>query len=264
MMASVSIAARDSLRVSTVSLLSSQERSDAVRKLHLPATAQRLTPRAAYSCCRRTSEACTSTPCGSRSPSSFSLRGSEAANSIASSSRSSSGRACASFALSSSSGSVSGVTTCILTRPIVMASPSLIRTVPGGRRIALPDRCRRLPLAHVERRERLMLVELGDALAHQLECGRETRREHGRCMRGLDHVLDQEVVEPRPVARLPDQPLQRLARLGERPHCALGEPHPRECMFLPLLRIGGEQVVQRCRPLRMLDMGDGLGLPAAE
>ena len=45
-MASVSIAARDSLRVSTVSLLNSQERSLAVRKLHFPPTRTRLTPRA--------------------------------------------------------------------------------------------------------------------------------------------------------------------------------------------------------------------------
>ena len=68
-MASVSIAARESLRVSTVSLLSSQERSSAVRNVHLPPMRTRLTPRGAYSSCRRASAARTSTPCGSRAAS---------------------------------------------------------------------------------------------------------------------------------------------------------------------------------------------------
>ena len=90
-MASVSIAARESLRVSTVSLLSSQERSLAVRNVHLPPTRTRLTPRVAYSSCSRASAARTSMPCGSRAASAFSSSGSAEANSIASSSRSSSG-----------------------------------------------------------------------------------------------------------------------------------------------------------------------------
>ena len=48
-MASVSIAARDSLRVSTVSLVSSQDRSSAVRNVHFLPMRTRLTPRVAYS-----------------------------------------------------------------------------------------------------------------------------------------------------------------------------------------------------------------------
>ena len=42
MIASVSIAARDSLRVSTVSLVSSQDRSSAVRNVHLLADAHQV------------------------------------------------------------------------------------------------------------------------------------------------------------------------------------------------------------------------------
>src|ERR1043165_7477141 len=53
MIASVSFAARESFFGSTDSRASSQARSFAVRKVHLPAMRIRLTPRGAYSACRR-------------------------------------------------------------------------------------------------------------------------------------------------------------------------------------------------------------------
>ena len=58
-MASVSIAARESLRVSTVSLVSSQDRSSAVRKVHFLPMRTRLTPRVAYSALSRASASLT-------------------------------------------------------------------------------------------------------------------------------------------------------------------------------------------------------------
>ena len=90
-MASVSIAARDSLRVSTAFLVSSHDRSSAVRKVHLPPIFTRLTPRVAYSALSRASASLRSTPSGNCRASVASSSGSPAANSNASSRRSSSG-----------------------------------------------------------------------------------------------------------------------------------------------------------------------------
>src|SRR5262245_3488987 len=223
MMASVSIAARESLRVSNVSLLNSHDRSVAVRNVHLPLTRTRLTPRAAYSSCRRSSAPCTSTPCGIRAASDFSSSGSAEANSIASSNRSSSGRisACASGAVSGSSTST-GITT-------VSLGIALASSIPWRRRRRHAV-CRRQPilpryaLAHVDRRERPLLVNLHQSLAHELERRGEARREHRRRERRLDHERDQIFVEPRPIRGLADQALERLARLGGRPDGALGQP----------------------------------------
>src|ERR1700704_5181668 len=67
MIASVSLAARESFLGSTLSRASNQARSLAVRNIHLPATRTRLTPRGAYSACRRRIAPATSTPSGSRS-----------------------------------------------------------------------------------------------------------------------------------------------------------------------------------------------------
>src|SRR5215472_2906857 len=184
MMASVSIAARESLRASTVSLLNSQERSLAVRKVHLPPIRTRWTPRVAYSSCSRRSAVCTSTPCGSRSASDASSSGPAEANSTASKSRSSSART--SLALS---GSSSGITTF----NFGIAGPPLFLAVRQRRRHAarighpLPSR---LTLAHVERRKRPLLVHLHHALAHHFEGGGKARREHRRRKRRLDDVRD--------------------------------------------------------------------------
>src|SRR5215470_2454287 len=189
MMASVSIAARESLRVSTVSLLNSQERSLAVRKVHFPPIRTRWTPRVAYSSCRRSSAACTSTPCGSRSASDVSSSGSAEANSIASSRRSSSARG---------SSASSGITTF----SFGIAGPPLSLAVRGRRRHAARighPVLSRLTLAHVERRKRPLLVHLHHALAHHFEGGGKARREHRRRKRRLDDVRDQKLVEPRPI-----------------------------------------------------------------
>src|SRR6516162_8602101 len=193
MMASVSTAARESLRVSTVSLLNSQERSLAVRKVHLPPIRTRWTPRVAYSSCRRSSAACASTPCGSRSASDVSSSGSADANSIASSRRSSSARGSTTL-----SGSSSGITT--LSFGIAGPPLSLVlrRRRRHAARIGHPV-LSRLTLAHVERRKRPLLVHLHHALAHHFEGGGKARREHRRRKRRLDDVRDQKLVEPRPI-----------------------------------------------------------------
>src|SRR6516165_3285405 len=194
MMASVSIAARESLRVSTVSLLNSQERSLAVRKVHFPPIRTRWTPRVAYSSCSRRSAARTSTPCGSRSASDVSSSGSAEANSIASKSRSSSARTSPAL-----SGSSSGITTF----NFGIAGPPLSLAVCRRRRHAAArighPVSSRLTLAHVERRERSLLVYLHHALAHHFEGGGKARREHRRRKRRLDDVRDQKLVEPRPI-----------------------------------------------------------------
>src|SRR5215471_14381552 len=187
MMASVSIAARESLRVSTVSLLNSQERSLAVRKVHFPPIRTRWTPRVAYSSCSRRSAARTSTPCGSRSASDASSSGSAEANSIASKSRSSSARTSPAL-----SGSSSGITTF----NFGIAGPPLFLAVCRRRRHAISSG---LTLAHVERRKRTLLVHFHHPLAHHFERGGKARREHRGCERRLDHVRDQKFVEPRPI-----------------------------------------------------------------
>ena len=80
MIASVSLAARESFFGSTDSRASSQARSFAVRKVHLPAMRTRLTPRGAYSACRRRIAAAMSTPSGRRERKVLSSSGSPAAN----------------------------------------------------------------------------------------------------------------------------------------------------------------------------------------
>src|SRR4051812_26521776 len=211
MMASVSMAARESLRVSTVSLLSSQDKSSAVRKVHLPPMRTRLTPRGAYSCCRLASAEARSTPCGIRAARSFSVSGSAAANSIASSSRSSSGLA--SVAPSDSSRGL----IVLVARLMAAASFSLNRTAAGARCVARrADRivCG-LTLAHIKRREGLVLVNVGNTFTHQFQRAGEARCKHGGRQRRLDHIGDQILIQLHPVRALTDKPLQRLARLGQ-------------------------------------------------
>src|SRR5215475_2252323 len=165
MMASVSIAARESLRASTVSLLNSQERSLAVRKVHFPPIRTRWTPRVAYSSCSRRSAACTSTPCGSRS---------------------------------ASDGSSSGITTF----NFGIAGPPLFLAVCRRRRHAARighPISSGLTLAHVERRKRTLLVHFHHPLAHHFERGGKARLEHRGRERRLDHVRDQKFVEARPI-----------------------------------------------------------------
>src|SRR5215831_217001 len=58
--------------------------------------------------------------------------------------------------------------------------------------------------------------------------------------------------------------LAHLARLSERPDRALGELHARERILLALMRIGRQQIVERRRPFRALDVRDRLGLTASK
>src|SRR5215208_364481 len=239
MMASVSIVARESLRVSTVSLLRSQDRSSAVRKVHLPPIRTRLTPRVAYSCCSLLSAAPTSTPSGKRAPKSFSLSGSDAANSMASSNRSSSGLG--SLAPSESSRGL----IILVARLMAAASFSLTRAAAGGRctaRSAHVIVCS-VTLAHIERRKRLVLVNVRKTLAHQFQRAGEARCEHRRRQRRLDDIGDQVFIQSRPVGASADQALQGLARLRQRPDGSLSEAQMGERLALPLLRISSEQIV---------------------
>src|SRR6185312_17107878 len=243
-MASVSIAARESLRVSTVCLVNSQARSLAVRKVHFLPMRTRLTPRGAYSALRRAKASLSSTPFGNCRASVASSSGSPAANSNASSRRNSSGRASAA-ALSSASGGGSSFGTMasfLATLGIAVSLGVFLRVMRGHNSVRADT------LAHVDRRERLLLMNLGQPLAHQFERGGKGRGEDGRRQRRLDHIRDQELVEPRPVGRLPDQPLERAARFGERPHFALLEAHVREFAARALRGVSAEQIVERRRP----------------
>src|SRR5437588_3575414 len=214
MIASVSIAARESFLVSTVSLLNSQARSFAVRNVHLPPTRTRLTPRGAYSSCRHASAARRSTPAGNREAKVTSSSGSAEANSIASNRRSSSGRA----ATAGCSGSSSGMIIFRSANPMTLRPPlALALGRVGGRRAAgIAGRVAGgRTLAQIDRRERRMLVHFDEPLAHHLERGGKARREHaGRHLR-LDHIGDQELIDAAPVLRYADQTFERLARFGQ-------------------------------------------------
>src|SRR5450830_526543 len=254
-MASVSIAARDSLRVSTVCLVKSHDRSPAVRKVHFLPMRTRLTPRVAYSALRRASASFKSTPSGSCLASVASSSGSPAANSKASSSRNSSGRAAGSTAGSSL------WTIASFFAVLGMVSVSLCVFLRVMRRSVS---IRADALAHVNRRERLFLMDFGDTLAHQFERGGKRGCKHrGRECR-LHHIADQEAVDPRPVRRLPDQTLERGARFGQRPDRALLEAHARKQAALALRGISAEQIVERRRPFRPLDLGNRLRRAACE
>src|SRR6185312_1211864 len=224
-----------------------------VRSVHLPATRTRLTPRQAYSCCSWLSSARTSTPAGSRSPSVFSSSGSSAANSKASRMRSSSARSVCS--VSSLSPTITRISA---TWPIKCPSSP----IPHVRRSAVLGRLR--AGAHVKRRERRMLIHFETAFAHELKRGGEARGEHGRPLRRLDQIFDQILIERAPVERNANQPLDGLARIGERPDAALGHTHKGPRLGLPPRRVGRQQIVQRRRPLRPFDLGDRLRLAAAE
>src|SRR6185437_13861894 len=199
MMASVSIAARDSLRVSTVSLVSSQDRSSAVRNIHLRPTRTRLTPRVAYSAFSRASASFTSTSLGRRRASAASSSGAPAANSSASSSRNSSDRAAASTTGAPAGSAAAASLLCTITSFLATLG---IGTFPLGVCLRVIDQSISIhtdPLAHVERRERLFLMNLGNPFTHQFQRGSERGRHDGRRQRRLDHERNQERVDPRPV-----------------------------------------------------------------
>src|SRR6516165_10824668 len=244
------MAARDNLRVTTASWVKSQARSVAVRKAHLPATRTRLTPRGSYSFCSCMSSARASTPAGKRFPRIFSSSGSVAANSKASRMRSSSART-TSLSLSPS-----------ITRIFATFLISSVSLLPIPRSTG-DAACSPIPtLTHKQRRECRMLIHFQVALAHQFQGRGKARGEHCRLHRRLNQIFGEILIERAPVHGNADQPLQRLARFGERPHRALRHANERARLGLPPPGIGRKQVVERCRPFRMLDLGDRLRLAA--
>src|SRR6202035_2843967 len=203
-MASVSMAARDSLRVTVASWVRSQARSLAVRSVHLPATRTRFTPRGSYSFCNCVSSARTSTPAGRRLARTFSSSGPSAANSKASRIRSSSAR------------SVSLPLSPTITRiPATFPIAGLPLPIPrfGGHAAVF----RLLPLAHVKRCKSRVLVQLEMAFAHQLERRCKARCHHRRFHRRLHQIFGQILVERAPFHGEADQPFQRFTRFGKRP-----------------------------------------------
>src|SRR6266540_2377297 len=264
MIASVSSAARDNFFGSTTSRASSHARSLAVRKAHFPATRTRLTPRGLYSACNCRRAVRTSTLSGSRLESVASSSGSAAANSRASNNRSSSGRVRAS-SVASSAGSGDAIFKCLSATAVMEMASLLLNARAAGRRAVtrffiLVHRT----LAQIDRPERAVLMYVDDTLAHHFERRRETRCERGRPHRGLDHVGDEVIGEPTPVVPGAEQPLERLTRLRERPDDARHKAHTRKRMLAPLSGIGGEQIVEGRRPLRMLHRCNRLRHAAAE
>src|SRR5271169_985881 len=245
-MASVSMAARESFFVTTISRVNNQARSPAVRSDHLPPTRTRFTPRGAYSFCSCKSSARTSTPAGSRVAKTVSSSGSSAANSKASRIRSSSARA--SLAL------LPTITRISATFPIIPASPSSI-PIPRFHSYAFDLF---LPLANIKRSKSSLLMHFKTAFAYQLKRGGKTRRPHRRRMRRLDHIRDEILVEHMPIRRVTDQPFDGFARLAKRPHRALRQAHISPRLFLPLSRVSRKQIVERRRPFRLPDLGDRL------
>src|SRR3954465_14796544 len=268
MMASVSIAARESLRVSTVSLLNSHDRSFAVRKVHFPPIRNRLTPRVADSPrrppadCRPGSRA---PPAAARGPHVHSC---PAAGALPATSHRAARPKQTTWPRAAEALLLAAAPHCPAHRP---ASPLAISALLRPPLFLAASRRRhaarigystssRLTLMHIERRKCRLLVHLHHAFTHHFECGGEARREHRGRKRWLYHERDQIFVEPRPVGRRADQPLERFTRLGQGPDGALDQAHMPENRLLPLLRVRREQIVECRGPFRTFDMGDGLGL----
>ena len=117
-------------------------------------------------------------------------------------------------------------------------------------------RCLGLAFAHIDRRKRSLLVNVGNAFAHEFECRCKTRRKYGRAQRWLHHIFEQVGVDRGPVGRLAHHALKRLARLRQGPDLPFGKMNVRQRQFLALLRIGRQQVIDRRRPFWQFDVGD--------
>src|ERR1700722_3271280 len=207
-MDSVSMAARDSFRVTVDSCVSSHARSAAVRSAHLPATRTRLTPRVSYSLCNCVSKACTSASSGNRFAKIFSSSGASAANSNASRMRNSSARSCC-CVLS---------TTTLISAACGMQSSSLL-PIPHFDGYAAFSRM--LTLTHVKWCKRCVLIQLNLAFTHQFERRGKSRGQYGGSQGRLDQIFREILIERTPLERHADQPFQCFARFGERPHRTL-------------------------------------------
>src|SRR3984893_8116066 len=265
MMACVSMAARESVRCSVVSLLKSHARAPAVREVHFPLIRTRLTPREAYCCCSSSSEPCTSIPSGICAASVFSSRGSAEANNIASRMRSSS-------TLTSCIGAVSWGLVTIFKLRIAVSSPFGFFLLPAcsacwrhapSAPSAFPITGLLVP-AYIQGRKSRLLLHLHHTLANQLKGRSKTRCEYRTSEAGIDDERKQILIEPRPVSRPPDQTLERFACLRQRPDASLGHPYMRKRAALALLRVSGQEIVQGRRPFRMLDVRDGLRLTSTK
>src|SRR5260364_288727 len=223
-----------------------------VRNVHLLATRTRLTPRLAYSACSWASAALISTPSGIRLASVACSSGSAEANRRASRMRNSSGRTSGSLATISSGSSMRSSAKLAMAR-----SPSslLNRQVRRSHRAGLV----RWTLTKIQRRERLLLVQLELAFADQFQHGRKARGEDGGLLCGLGDVIQQVIVETSPIVRYlghADQPLERRARLGKRPDGALGHMNGGHDTRLALDGVGRQQIEQGGREFGTPDFGD--------
>ena len=212
MTASVSIAARDSLRGSTASRVSSQDRSFAVRNVHLPPTRTRLTPRGAYSVLQRSQRLLADRRPPAAARQRLLVERLAEANSSASSSRSSSGRACVACGVRLI---VIENHTC-LSAKLAMAFASFFIVVHcavgSAVRVRLPfDRC---ALAH-DRAARtaacccisIVPSRTISSVAAKLDANTVAR------IAGSTTIGEQILVEPAPVGGRADQPLERLRAL---------------------------------------------------
>ena len=204
-----------------------------------------------------------STPSGRRSRKVLSSSGSPAANSSASISRNSSGRSCRRLLCSSaaiSSSTSSSPTTCGFARPISVALPRSLNR--SGRRCAVPFVG---ALAQEERRERRVCCISSapsrtiSSTAAKLDAITVAR------IAGSTRYAIRIFVEPAPVAAIAPTSRSSAWRASASDHTLRGAKRTRaSALLLALLRIGGEQVVERRGPFGPLDVGDRLRRAAAE
>ena len=216
------------------------------------------TPLAAYSRCSVRMTGIAATEPGSRLAMASADSGSADANSRASAMRQASANArasAASAAASRSGGFESPVIACasssVTTRTCVIPFPN-----------PAPDPQAAAPLTQIGAKARSCCTSSTPSrtISSIAEMTTPAPCAHG----GLDDVARQIIVQRGPVHSDADQTLQRLARLRQGPHHPAMQAHAGERMFLPLPRVGGEQVVERGVPLGRLRDHDGLGLAAGE
>ena len=239
--------------------VSSQDRSLAVRNVHLPPTRTRLTPRGAYSACSAAQRCARRRRPPAAAPPASSRRAARRRRTAA--------PRAAAVPPAALPARLARLVLAHRSRPAARrrhrAAASLTSIVHCSRRGAAGTGASTVrvagALAQIDRRERRLLVHLDHALAHQFERRGEARRHHGRAHRRLDQIGDQDTrragssrAARRSAARAP-----RAPRPATRP-CAARSAHARARCLLALRRIGGQQIVERRGPFRLLDLGDRL------
>src|ERR1700722_5842415 len=239
MMARVSIAARDSLRVTGRSILSFSERSDAVRKALPPATCTRLTPRPAYISARSASRRFTSASLGSRSASSVSSSAWVPAKISASSSR----RCCAWSA---------ETTSVTLSEGTFSESASDISLPLLG------------PFTQIDRAEALGLSQFHRTILGKLQ-GRHEGRAQGRAAaRRIGEAGRQEGFERLPVDGDAQHAAQPLGRFLDREELRGLDLMGVGALRLQRMAVGGEQVVELHVPHGATHDDNAFGLAAGK